>query len=113
MLDLGYAGRHQAAAKRGKNDHQQFERGRIVPNTGVIRLQMQASRTLLDENYKMLLEKYGTVRMFGKFRGFHVRDGSEDGEFIADTGTDANTEADARAKMLIYLLENKVITLSN
>ena len=62
---------------------------------------------------EMLLEKYGTVRMFGKFRGFHVRDGSEDGEFIADTGTDANTEADARAKMLIYLLENKVITLSN
>lgn len=47
-------------------------------------------------------------------------DKSGDGEWIIGYGEDgvnlfeilyANTEADARAKMLIYLLENKLITL--
>jgi len=58
---------------------------------------------------EMLPERWSAVHLFEKSRAFHVRDGNDKGESIADMGTDALSEADARAKMLTHLLEKKLI----
>ena len=45
----------------------------------------------------------------------HMRTADEDGGFvlIPEASLEADTEAEARADMLIYLLENKIITAPN
>ncbi len=56
----------------------------------------------------MLYEKYvlDQIKMTDGGYGLAYRDGSD-----FEANASADTEADARAKMLIYLLKNKLITL--
>ena len=55
------------------------------------------------------LNTYYTAKVLGDWRAFE-RDGEDELEPIF-LDINESTEADARAKMLIYLLENKLITL--
>ena len=58
---------------------------------------------------EMLPERYSTVKQFGKYRCFKIQNGDENGRFTAQISDDAKTEANARAKMLIYLIENGLL----
>lgn len=55
---------------------------------------------------EMLPEGFSSIKEFGQWKCFHNRFNSKITEFRI-----GNTEADARGKMLVYLIENKLIDI--